>query len=98
MCASTSVDKNEITSTFVDGIRAASLNKVNNVVTNGVTGRFSLACLEVRVILFLVSLSLAISKRATLIAKRSMSAISTTTSTTIIKIKTTGASGEGRNS
>ena len=97
MCASTSVDKNEITSTFVDGIRAASLNKVNNVVTNGVTGRFSLACLEVRVILFLVSLSLAISIRASIMSM-SMSSTATTKSTIIIKTKTTGASGEVRNS
>jgi hypothetical protein len=51
--------------------------------------------------LFLVNLSLA-STKLTSAALRShmsmaMSSISTTTSNTIIKTKTTGASGEGRN-
>jgi hypothetical protein len=48
-----------------------------------------------RAILPVVSLSLAISIRASIM---SMSSISTTTSTPIIKTKTTGASGEVRNS
>ena len=96
MRSSTSVDKNEITGIFVDGIGAAALNKVNNLVTKRVTEAFLLACATARGILFFVSLSAPVSKRATSIAKRSMFAIST--STTIIKIKTTGASGEGRNS
>src|SRR5438477_12122037 len=64
-------------------------------------GDFPLAPSAVRAILFLVSLSLAMSKRAIrthaeLIAKRLITAIST--STIIIKTNTTGASGEGRNS
>jgi len=48
-----------------------------------------------RAILVLVSLSLAISIRAGVM---SMSSIATTKSTIIIKTKTTGASGEVRNS
>jgi len=50
-----------------------------------------------RAILVLVSLSLAISIRASIMSM-SMSSTATTKSTIIIKTKTTGASGEVRNS
>jgi hypothetical protein len=61
---------------------------------------FALLTTCLRATLFSVSLSLAISMRPTSIVSRSMSmsSIAITTSTIIIKTKTTGASGEVRNS
>jgi hypothetical protein len=98
---SSSVDKQESKGIFVDCFAVSEAeNRLTKLTIDETScNHASFACMFGNWCYpFPVSLYLAISKRATLIAKRSMSGTSTTTSTTIIKIETTVASGEGRNS